>query len=254
MAEGLYCADLLIMRGNDVLVILGLAAGAYYISRAGLQSSAGQTVASDNQTEMYGNVNYDPNVPLIDQNIVDYTGTAVGTINEPSVGGYDVNANDSQQAGNLTAFLWMIRCCEGTATFNDEGYRALVGFKPGNGITFTDFSRHPNIINAQFNSTAAGAYQIIYKTWASLCNQHPALFPLRDFSPSTQDRMAIQLIADHGALNMVYAGQFDSAVAQVNKSWTEWASLPSTKVSQGNGPKSLAFARAAYSGAGGVLS
>ncbi len=44
---------------------------------------------------------------------------------------------------NQKAFLAMLRKCEGTDSV--EGYRALFGWRPGNGKTFDSFAEHPNI-------------------------------------------------------------------------------------------------------------
>src|SRR5262245_12539239 len=80
---------------------------------------------------------------------------------------------------NLKAFLAMIRYSEGT--FSKDGYRKLYG-----GGLFTDFSNHPNtpITKWGITSTAAGAYQILVRTWQELQSK----LKLTDFSPANQDR------------------------------------------------------------------
>jgi len=115
---------------------------------------------------------------------------------------------------NIRAFLIMIQHAEGT--YGTDGYKRLYG-----GGSFNDFSKHPN--NAQtkwgITSTAAGAYQILNKTWLELQGK----LGLTDFSPVNQDKAAVELIRRRKALDDVYAGRFTQAIAKCKK---EWASLP----------------------------
>jgi muramidase (phage lysozyme) len=115
---------------------------------------------------------------------------------------------------NIRAFLIMIQYAEGT--YGKDGYRKLYG-----GGYFNDYSRHPNtkVTKWGITSTAAGAYQILSKTWAEL----QAKLKLPDFSPVSQDKAAIELIRRRKALEDVYAGRFAQAIAKCKK---EWASLP----------------------------
>jgi muramidase (phage lysozyme) len=115
---------------------------------------------------------------------------------------------------NIRAFLIMIQYAEGT--YGKDGYRTLYG-----GSLFNDFSRHPNSPQTKWGitSTAAGAYQILNKTWMEL----QAKLKLPDFSPVSQDKAAIELIRRRKALDDVYAGRWSQAIAKCRK---EWASLP----------------------------
>jgi len=115
---------------------------------------------------------------------------------------------------NIRAFLIMIQYAEGT--YGNDGYKKLYG-----GGSFNDFSKHPNTPQTKWGitSTAAGAYQILSKTWAEL----QAKLGLTDFSPVSQDKAAIELIRRRKALDDVYAGRFKEAIAKCRK---EWASLP----------------------------
>lgn len=115
---------------------------------------------------------------------------------------------------NLKAFLLMIQYSEGTAGVN--AYRILFG-----GGLFNDFSRHPNTPVKKYGltSTAAGAYQILYKTWVEVSKK----LKLPDFTPASQDRAAIELIKRRKALEDVLAGRFSQAIEKCRK---EWASLP----------------------------
>lgn len=136
---------------------------------------------------------------------------------------------------NVRAFLWALRYGEGTQ--GDDGYRTLFGgklFKGADGVygTFDDFTNHPRIrVTAHLKdgktrtSTAAGAYQILERTWDGVCAQYGFL----NFEPPTQDLAAIALIAGRGALDDVVEGRIEEAVLKCNK---EWASLPGSPYGQ----------------------
>lgn len=115
---------------------------------------------------------------------------------------------------NIRAFLIMIQYAEGT--YGKDGYKRLYG-----GGSFNDFAKHPNSKQTKWGitSTAAGAYQILSKTW----NEIQPKLGLPDFSPASQDKAAIELIRRRKALDDVYAGRFALAIAKCRK---EWASLP----------------------------
>ncbi len=121
---------------------------------------------------------------------------------------------------NLRAFLIMIQYSEGTLGKN--AYRMLFG-----GGLFTDLSKHPDIpvTRGGLTSTAAGAYQILYKTWQEIQQK----LRLPDFSPSSQDKAAIELIKRRKALEDVLAGKFSQAIEKCRK---EWASLPGAGYNQ----------------------
>jgi lysozyme len=120
----------------------------------------------------------------------------------------------TQSQKNLKAFLVMIQYSEGT--LGKDAYRKLYG-----GGTFDDLSKHPNTLVNKWGikSTAAGAYQILNKTWQGLAHD----LGLQDFTPQSQDRAAIELIARRKALDDVMAGRFAQAIEKCRK---EWASLP----------------------------
>ena len=151
---------------------------------------------------------------------------------------------------NEQAYLDMIAACEGTT--GDYGYRALFGYTPSNNRVFDNgYATHPNIRvpytdldGNQTYSTAAGRYQIIFGTFKEL----QAKLGTVDFTPQTQDAMALRLIAEAGAGDDVRLGQFQTAI---NATAGIWASLPASHYAQ---PKrSYDFALAAYTAAGGVL-
>jgi len=147
--------------------------------------------------------------------------------------------------GNLKAFLQVIRHCEGTSGPN--GYRTLFG-----GSLFDSFDDHPRkritakLKGTPITSSAAGAYQILEKTWDSLRKIHGReRFP--DFTPETQDLAALELIRGRKALRDVEEGRFEAAI---NKCSWEWASLPPGRY--GQPIKTLEECKRIYEQNGGV--
>jgi lysozyme len=122
--------------------------------------------------------------------------------------------SENKGGDNLKAFLLMLQYAEGT--YGASAYRTLYG-----GDLFNDYSSHPNIKirKGGITSTAAGAYQFLYKTWKELQQQ----LGLPDFSPISQDRAAIELIRRKGALEDIMAGRLSVAISKCRKTW---ASLP----------------------------
>jgi len=153
----------------------------------------------------------------------------------------DIN-KETVQNKNVQAFLKMIRWAEGTS--NVYGYRTLFG-----GSLFNSFSDHPRKrfsftqTDGKKNTTdAAGAYQFLSKTWDWVAGR----LGLKDFSPENQDKAAIFLIKNRGALEDVIAGRFDVAVQKVSQ---EWASMPNSTYPQ---PKrTIADAKRIYEQNGG---
>ncbi len=157
---------------------------------------------------------------------------------------------------NLKAFLWTIRVAEGTA--NDKGYRTMFGYR-----YFDDFSDHPRQ-PAQFKdgrgrllwTSAAGAYQFMavspipsggstkVDTWDRLQKK----LDLPDFSPESQDKAAVELIRECGALDKVEAGHFAQALHFCKG---VWASLPGA--GYGQPERKLSALQKAYTDAGGTL-
>ncbi len=140
---------------------------------------------------------------------------------------------------NLKAFLMMIQYAEGT--YGPNAYRMLFG-----GRLFSGYEKHPDIAVTigDLTSTAAGAYQILYRTWQAV---HAAL-QLPDFSPQSQDRAAIELIRRRGALEDVLAGRFSDAIYKCRK---EWASLPGA--GYGQRERDLQLLAQVYYSAGGQI-
>ena len=172
----------------------------------------------------------------------------------PNVQGSPPPKTGNIEQDNLAAFLWMIRVCEGTSGVN--GYKTMFtgvlfdtesplkddGTTPNPSYKFMD---HPNIVNKANNikSTAAGAYQFLYKTWKE-CQK---TLNLPDFSPSSQDKACILLLKRRNAYNDIVSGNFTDAI---NKTRLEWASLPGSPYNQN--PKKFQYALSLYKQAGGT--
>ena len=162
------------------------------------------------------------------------------------------SAYDDQRAAgrhpvNLQAFLDMIAWCEGTDNgrqpTNDRGYDVLVG-----GKLFADYSDHPRIavtLNSKgLVSTAAGRYQIL----ARIYDHYKKQLNLPDFSPDSQDRIALQLIRECKALGDIEAGRIHEAVTKCR---SRWASLPGA--GYGQHEQAMESCVAAYRKAGGKV-
>jgi lysozyme len=168
------------------------------------------------------------------------------------------NMHTDQARANLSAMMRTIIKAEGTDQNGRDPYATVYNYA----FTITDFSDHP--ANRGWKgvklpaalclgagrtpgcvSTAAGAYQITDTTWDDL--RKSGVY-LPDFSRESQDAACIALIKRRKALDDVYAGRFETALAKCAK---EWASLPGA--GYGQGERTLANLMAAYSAAGGTF-
>ena len=86
----------------------------------------------------------------------------------------------------------------------NHGYDVIVG-----GELFTDYSDHPRklvTLNPKLKSTGAGRYQLLSRWWDAYRKQ----LGLKDFSPKSQDAVALQQIKERGALPMIDRGDIKS--------------------------------------------
>lgn len=122
---------------------------------------------------------------------------------------------------NRKALLDCIAWSEGTSTIatSDNGYNVLVGCTNDNPLLFSSYADHPRIYNAKFNSTAAGRYQLL----ARFFDFYKSQLGLPDFSPNSQDMIALQQIRESGGLIYIDSGNF---VGCINSIAHIWASLP----------------------------
>jgi len=143
---------------------------------------------------------------------------------------------------NLKAFLDMIAVSEGTKGHGDDGYNVIVG-----GELFHDYSTHPRKlvwIRPGLASTAAGRYQLLSKYYDAYSKQ----LGLKDFSPVSQDAIAIQQIKERHALDYIEKGYISVAIDKVKNIW---ASLPGA--GYGQHENSLDKLLTAYKTAGGFV-
>lgn len=116
---------------------------------------------------------------------------------------------------NVAAFLKAIAAAEGGGY--DFKYGALKG-RPDDRWRFTDMSTHPGP-GIDGKSTAAGMYQITRPTW----QHHGAKLGLRDFSPRTQDLIAVEILRSLGVIDAVKEGRIVDVMPKVARIW---AALP----------------------------
>lgn len=143
---------------------------------------------------------------------------------------------------NLDAFLDMLAESEGTAHLGNDGYNVLVG-----GTLFSSYADHPRIlvkIREGLSSTAAGRYQLLQRYF----DHYKTLLGLNDFSPESQDKIAIQQIHEFKGLPLIESGAFEQAVAKLSPLW---ASLPGA--GYGQHENKIHKLIAAYQGAGGQI-
>ncbi len=144
---------------------------------------------------------------------------------------------------NQRAFLDMLSISEGTYGKGDNGYNMLVN--PGG--FFTSYADHPRVlvhVNAHLSSTAAGRYQLLARYFDS----YQYSLDLPDFSPDSQDAIAIQQIKESKAEDDVINGDIKTAIQKCSHIW---ASLPGN--GYGQHENTLEFLTEAYTKAGGVL-
>jgi muramidase (phage lysozyme) len=164
---------------------------------------------------------------------------------------------------NRKAFLDMLAVSEGTSTCpatENDGYDVVVMGSDRVWEIFTDYSAHPfspeypnnigvkrpsKVINSKgLTSNACGRYQFMLKDWAHYRDQ----LHLPDFGPESQDKWAIQLIRERGALPLIDGGDFELAVQRCKNLW---ASLPGA--GYGQPEHDLEKLQTAYLDAGGTL-
>lgn len=150
---------------------------------------------------------------------------------------------------NRQAFLDMIAYSEiGPALLavSDNGYNVLVGSTAERPLLFTSYSTHPNLLNVKMNSTAAGRYQLLHRYFEA----YQRALKLPDFSPASQDAIALQQIKERRALEDIDTGRFSDAVSKVSNIW---ASLPGPGNTYGQHQNKLSALENAYAQAGGTL-
>lgn len=120
-------------------------------------------------------------------------------------------------ANNIAAFLKLLRWCENyphepTAA----NYKTMYG-----GGTLDNLDDHPRktVTKWGHTSSAAGAYQITVATF----DEFKKKLGLKDFSPDSQDKIALAIIKGAGALDLIEQGKIEDAAKKLNR---RWSSLP----------------------------
>lgn len=125
-----------------------------------------------------------------------------------------------------------------------HGYGVIVGSTVEHPILFDDFSTHPNKLVAildkhgnpvldkdgkPLESTAAGAFQILHHFFTAY--QHQMALP--DFTPDSQERIAIQMLQECGARSLINQGDIEGAIHLAR---SRWASFPGAGYGQHEHP------------------
>ena len=116
---------------------------------------------------------------------------------------------------NAQRWLNAISASEGTMRDGKRGYNIMFG-----GGTFDDYTRHPDTVidGGRLKSAAAGAYQFMPGTYGTVKRD----LKLPDFSPSSQDQAALELMRRRG----VDPDRDPLTPENVNKLSPEWAAFP----------------------------
>lgn len=144
------------------------------------------------------------------------------------------------------AFLDMLAWSEGTdkggQPTKNRGYDVIVG-----GSLFSNYADHPRklvTLNPKLKSTAAGRYQLLARWWDAYRKQ----LGLKDFSPASQDQVALQQIKERGALPLIDNGHIRQAIDRCSNIW---ASLPGAGYGQFEHKADNLIAK--FKSAGGVV-
>ena len=128
----------------------------------------------------------------------------------------------------IKAMLDVLVYSEGTGAGYGTIVKGVVKSAPFNpdlvgktNVSITDFSKHPQILvsvtGTGKDSTAAGRYQFLYKTWKYYGGD------AKDFSPRSQDLVAVYAFIKRKMVGSLLAGDVKKAI---NSGAPEWASLP----------------------------
>jgi len=127
---------------------------------------------------------------------------------------------------------------------SEHGYKVCVGSTQTNLILFNDYSSHPRLRNDKLNSDAAGRYQVLGRYF----DPYRQRLGLPDFGPESQDRIAVQMMHECRAIDLVEKGHLADAVAACR---SRWASLPGA--GYGQHENSLEKLIIVYTNSGGVV-
>jgi muramidase (phage lysozyme) len=136
------------------------------------------------------------------------------------------------------AMLDAIAFAEGTRDQPNNGYKTLFGFGQ-----FDDYSRHPDKVvrSGRYASAAAGRYQFMPGTFSRLAKK----LGLKDFSPASQDKAAIELAREYGVTQELLSkdGMSPRVSALLGR---QWASFPGKTIGLDQPTKQLKSVQQAY--------
>lgn len=116
---------------------------------------------------------------------------------------------------NIKAFIGAIAIAEG-GDYNLK-FGGIKG-KKNDKWQFSDYSTHPGA-GSDGRTTAAGMYQINKDTRKEMAGK----MGLTDFSPETQDLIAVELLRSTGVIDEIIFGNVDKALSAASR---RWAALP----------------------------
>ena len=119
------------------------------------------------------------------------------------------------------AFLDMLAWSEGPITdVRKPEIMVMTSLQAESYLLITPITPHKLVtLNPKLKSTGAGRYQLLSRWWDAYRKQ----LGLKDFSPKSQDAVALQQIKERGALPMIDRGDIRQAIDRCSNIW---ASLP----------------------------
>ena len=123
---------------------------------------------------------------------------------------------NNQRKAFLDMLAWSEELDNGRQKTRNHGYDVIVG-----GELFTDYSDHPQTCHAKPKTqiNRRRTLPASFRWW----DAHRKQLGLKDFSPKSQDAVALQQIKERGALPMIDRGDIRQAIDRCSNIW---ASLP----------------------------
>ena len=119
------------------------------------------------------------------------------------------------QNDNIKAFISAIAAAEG-GDYNLK-FGGVKG-KKNDKWQFSDYKTHPGT-GSDGKTTAAGMYQINKSTWKEMGDR----MGLSDFSPATQDLLAVEILRSIHVIDCIVEGDINTALKAASR---RWAALP----------------------------
>lgn len=143
---------------------------------------------------------------------------------------------------NIPRFLDLLAFSEGTSMASksasglyslNDGYDLIVAGPAGPERFETGYADHPfakgrpaKLVRPGLESTASGRYQVLLHFFEA----YKVQLGLPDFSPLSQDEVAVQMMHECGAITLLQNGALPQAMTACN---SRWASLPGNTDGQG---------------------